>query len=195
VDSPQAPDTPQGSGDAWLAALRSSAATEEFPKSRPTGTASKAAEAASSRLAGSRPIAFVAAAVVAVLGGLLWAGVVIETRYDIGILAWLVGVAAGRTLALVANGRVGTVDRVVAGLLAAGGIIVGKYVIFVHDVKVSLGRIVVGAGDRVGYLDSRSTSVFVHHFGEIVRPIYILWVGLAFLTAARAAGRADSGTR
>lgn len=189
MDSSQAPENPQASGDAWLAALRSSAATEEFPKSRPVGTASKAAGAAGSRLAGSRPIAFLAAAAVAVVGGLLWAGVVIETRYDLGIIAWLVGVAAGRTLALVLNGRVGTVDRVVVGLLAAGGIVVGKYVIFVHDVKVDLGRLLVGAGDRVGYLDSKSMSVFLHHFGDIVRPIYILWVGLAFITAARAAGR------
>lgn len=189
MDSSQAPENPQASGEAWLAALRSSAATEEFPKSRPAGTATRSAGAAGSRLAGSRPVAFLAAALVALLGGLLWAGVVIETRYDIGILAWLVGVAAGRTLALAANGRIGTVDRVVVGLLAAGGIIVGKYVIFVHDVKVDLSRLVVGAGDRVGYLDSRSLSVFVHHFGDIVRPIYILWVGLAFITAARAAGR------
>jgi len=188
VESSQIPDNPPASGEAWLAALRSSAASAELPKSRSTGAVSKAG-IAGSRAAGSRPIAFVAAALVAVLGGLLWAGVVIATRYDIGILAWLVGVAAGRMIALVMRGRVGTVDRVVAGLLAAGGIIVGKYVIFVHDVKVSLGRLAVGAGDRVGYLDSRSTSVFVHHFTEIVRPIYILWVGLAFLTAARAAGR------
>jgi hypothetical protein len=188
VDSSQAPENPQASGEAWLAALRNSAATEELPKSRPAGTAAKPG-AAGTVLAGSRPVAFVAAALVAVLGGLLWAGVVIETRYDIGILAWLVGVAAGRTLAQLAKGRVGTVDRVVVGLLAAAGIIVGKYVIFVHDVKVSLGRLIVGAGDGVGYLDSRSMSVFVHHFSEVVRPIYILWVGLAFITAARAAGR------
>jgi hypothetical protein len=189
VDSSQAPENPQASGEAWLATLRSSAATEEFPTSRPAGAASKAAGTARVRLAGSRPVAFLAAAAVAVVGGLLWAGVVIETRYDLGIVAWLVGVAAGRTLALVAKGRVGTADRVVVGLLAAGGIIVGKYVIFVHDLKVDLNRLLVGAGDRVGYLDSDAMSVFVHHFGDVVRPIYFLWVGLAFITAARAAGR------
>ena len=32
-------------------------------------------------------------------------------------------------------------------------------------------------------------SVFVHRFGDVMRPIYFLWVGLAFITAARAAGR------
>ncbi|HEX6789480.1 MAG TPA: hypothetical protein VF091_09585 [Gaiellaceae bacterium] len=189
MDSSQAPENPQASGDAWLAALRGSAATEEFPKTRPAGSASKMSGIAGDRPAGNRPLAFVAAAGAAAVGGLLWAGVVIETRYDIGILAWLVGIAAGRTLALVANGRVGTLDRVAAGLLAAGGIIVGKYVIFVHDVKVELNRLLVGAGDRVGYLDSHAMSVFVHRFGDIVKPIYILWVGLAFITAARAAGR------
>ena len=39
---------------------------------------------------GSRIGALAAALLAAIGGGLLWAGVVIVTRYDIGILAWLV---------------------------------------------------------------------------------------------------------
>jgi hypothetical protein len=31
-------------------------------------------------------------------------------------------------------------------------------------------------------------SVFVHNFGSIVRPVYALWVGLAFFAAVRTAG-------
>jgi hypothetical protein len=139
---------------------------------------------------GSRLAALLAGAGVALAGGLVWAGVVIATHFDIGILAWLVGAATATVVVRVAGGPVGTAERVVSGLLAAGGIMVGKYVIFVHAVKTSLGALLASAHLSVGYLDTRQMSLFVHHFGEIVRPVYALWVGLAFLAAVRVAGGA-----
>jgi hypothetical protein len=30
-------------------------------------------------------------------------------------------------------------------------------------------------------------GIFIHHFGSIVRPIYILWIALAFAAALRTA--------
>jgi hypothetical protein len=32
-------------------------------------------------------------------------------------------------------------------------------------------------------------SIFVHNLSTVVKPIYILWVGLAFFAAVRAAAR------
>ena len=168
--------------DAWAEALRqSSVAYDELPTQR----ASLALEGVPARL-----VALAAGAAVAVVGGLAWAGVVVVTHWDVGILAWLVGVAVGRTVFGLAGGAVGVGERVVAGLLAAAGIIVGKYVIFVHAVKASFGAILAAGGVQVGYLDSRQMSIFVHHFGKIVHPIYALWVGFAFLAAVRTAGGA-----
>ena len=46
-------------------------------------------------------------------GGLVWAGVVIVTRYDIGILAWLVGAATGYAVHRLGGGTVTTADRAV----------------------------------------------------------------------------------
>jgi hypothetical protein len=168
--------------------LRQSVGTvayDDVPTHRTNPTLSAFSGAFSGRL-----VALVAGAVVAVLGGLAWAGVVVLVHWDIGILAWLVGAAVGRTMFGLAGGPVGVGERVAAGLFAAAGIVVGKYVIFVHAVKVTLGAALAEQGVHVGYLDSHAMSVFLHDFGKIVQPMYALWVGLAFLAAARVAGGA-----
>jgi hypothetical protein len=132
-------------------------------------------------------LALLAGAGVALIGGLVWAGVVIATKFDIGILAWLVGGATGLVIVRVTGGPIGTAGRAMAGLLAAAGILVGKYVIFVHAVKHVLGAQLAAQGLSVGYLDTRQMSIFVHNFGNIVRPVYILWIALAFFAAFRTA--------
>jgi hypothetical protein len=138
--------------------------------------------------AGLLPVALLAGAGAALIGGLVWAVVVVTTRYDIGFLAWFVGAATGMAIVRVAGGPVSTPVRALAGVFAAGGILVGKYVIFVHAVKDALDAELAGQGRAVGYLNTHAMSVFVHNFGSIVRPVYALWVGLAFFAAVRTAG-------
>jgi hypothetical protein len=137
---------------------------------------------------GSRVGALSAAVLVALGGGLVWAGVVIVTKYDIGILAWLVGAATGYAVHRLGGGTVTVADRAIAAGLAAGGILLGKYVIFVHELKDALRTIFHTNAAAVGYFDTRELSFFVHHFGEVVRWTYILWIGLAMLAAFRVSG-------
>jgi len=137
---------------------------------------------------GLLPVALLAGAGAALIGGVVWAGVVITTHYDIGFLAWFVGAATGLAIARVAGGPVSPPVRALAGVFAAGGIVVGKYVIFVHTVKAILDAELAGQGRAVGYLNTHAMSVFVHNFGSIVRPVYALWVALAFFAAVRTAG-------
>jgi hypothetical protein len=137
---------------------------------------------------GLLPVALLAGAGAALIGGLVWAGVVITTHYDIGFLAWFVGAGTGLAIIRVAGGPVSPAVRALAGVFAAGGIVVGKYVIFVHALKNALDALLAGQGRSVGYLDTHAMSVFVHNFGSIVRPVYALWVGLAFFAAVRTAG-------
>jgi hypothetical protein len=139
---------------------------------------------------GSLPVALLAGAVVALVGGLAWAGVVIGTNYDIGILAWLIGAATGFAIAAVAGGPVDTGSRVAAGSFAAAGIMVGKYVIFVHQLREALSNFasLTTGGVSIGYFDGRVRHLFFSDFSSIVKPIYILWVGLAFFAAYRVAG-------
>jgi len=134
------------------------------------------------------PVALLAGAGVALLGGLVWAGVVFATHLDIGFLAWFVGAATGLAIVRVAGAPVGPAARALAGALAAGGIMVGKYVIFVHEVKDAFGAELAAQGRSIGYLDTAQMSIFVHNLGTIVRPVYALWVGLAFFAAVRTAG-------
>jgi hypothetical protein len=136
-----------------------------------------------------------AGAVVALIGGLLWAGVVIETRFDIGFLAWFVGVATSLAVIRIAGGLALRPLGIVAGLLAAGGIVVGKYVVFVHDVRAAAGGFLTRHGVPIGYLDTYQISFFVHHFSTIVRPIYYLWLLLALAAAVRTAERKKTVTQ
>ena len=87
---------------------------------------------------GSRVGALAAAVLAALGGGLVWAGVVIVTKYDIGILAWLVGAATGYAVHRLGGSTVTVADRAIAAVLAACGILLGKYVIFVHELKDAL---------------------------------------------------------
>jgi hypothetical protein len=130
-------------------------------------------------------LAFLAGAVVSLLGALLWAVVVIATGYNIGFLAVLVGAATGLTIVWVARGPVGVFERVLASLFAAGTIVVGYYVIGVHDIKDHLDKLASHGGDTVGYLDTDMMSAFVHHFGDFVQPIDWLWIAIAGFAAFR----------
>jgi hypothetical protein len=137
---------------------------------------------------GSRVGALAAAALAALGGGLVWAGVVIVTKYDIGILAWLVGAATGYAVHRLGGSLVTVADRAIACVLAACGILLGKYVIFVHELKDALRTVFHTSPAAVGYFDTRELHFFVHHFTEVVRWSYILWIGLAMLAAFRVSG-------
>jgi hypothetical protein len=137
---------------------------------------------------GSLRSALLAGAAVALVGGLLWAGVVIATRWDIGIVAWVVGAATGATVMRVFGGPVPGEARVAAGLMAAAAILVGKYVIFVHDLKKAVNGLFGASGlpaPSVHYLDTRQMGIFIHHFSSIVKPVYGLWLLCAFVAAMR----------
>jgi hypothetical protein len=137
---------------------------------------------------GSLGPALLAGAAVALVGGLLWAGVVIATRWDIGIVAWVVGAATGATVMRVFGGPLPGEARVAAGLMAAAAILVGKYVIFVHELKKAVNGLFGASGlpaPSVHYLDTRQMGIFIHHFGSIVKPVYGLWLLCAFVAAVR----------
>jgi hypothetical protein len=68
------------------------------PPEKPPLLVSSPSVVAPKRAQGSMGMALVAGAGVALAGGLVWAGVVIATRYDVGFLAWFVGAATGTTV-------------------------------------------------------------------------------------------------
>lgn len=138
------------------------------------------------------PVALAVGAVVAFLGGLIWAWAVILSHYDIGILAWLIGAATGFAVVGVAGGPVDASAQALSGLFAATGIMIGKYVIFVHQLRKAFHDFLSVTGitgaPRIGYLDGNTRHLFFSNFSSAVKPIYILWVALAFFAAYRMAG-------
>lgn len=172
------------------------ALVESPAEKRPLLVASAPRPVAHRRAEGPLGLALAAGAAVAFAGGLLWAGVVISTGYDVGFLAWFVGMATGATVFRLYGASVRGLPRAIAGLLAVGAIVAGKYVIFVHEVKKTLGSALAQDGISVGYLDSRQLGIFIHNFGTIVRPIYYLWMLIALVGALMAAeGRKAFGRR
>jgi len=169
------------------------AARQATLASSPTGTQPLLATSASGRDARGAAggaivlVGLLAGAGVAFAGGLAWAAVVLATHYDIGFLAWFVGAATGLTVLWISRGPVGGLACVAAGLLAGAGLLLGKYVIFIHQVKQVLGTELAQHGISVGYLNTRMLSVFFHHFNTFVRPVYGLWFIAAFLAGFIAA--------
>jgi hypothetical protein len=139
-------------------------------------------------VSGSRAGALSAAVLAALGGGLLWAGAVIVTRYDIGILAAVVGAATGYAIHRLGGSTVTVADRAIGCALAAAGILLGKYVIFVHDVKVAYRNEFHESPVGVGYFETREMHFFVHHFTDVVRPGYILWIAFAMYASFRVSG-------
>ena len=172
---PGTADGPQSDQDAWrrqyepkppLLTSPASAASTEPPKARPLW------------------LAFLAAAAVALVGGLLWAGITIATGYNLGFLALVIGAVTGLTAQRVAGAGIGGFERGLSGLFAAGAIIVGDYVIFVHELRVFLAPHRI----QVGYLATHQMSYFVNHIGTIVHGFDWFWIVLAAYAAFRTAG-------
>jgi hypothetical protein len=138
----------------------------------------------------TRPLwlAFLASAVVALLGGLLWAGISIATGYNLGFLALIIGAFTGLTARRVAGTEIGGFERGLSGLFAAGAIIVGNYVIFVHSVKDALAKLHAPPGVSAGYFNGAEISEFTHHFGTYVHGFDWFWIALAAYAAIRTSG-------
>jgi hypothetical protein len=141
------------------------------------------ASAAPSKPVTTRPLwlAFLASAVVALLSGLLWAGIAIATGYNLGILAIAIGAVTGLTAQWVAGTGIGGFEKGLAGLFAAGAIVVGDYVIFVHEVRSTFGT-------GYGYLQTHQMSVFINNFGTIVHGFDYFWIAIAAYAAIRTSG-------
>ncbi|QQE12373.1 zinc ribbon domain-containing protein [Planctomycetota bacterium] len=81
------------------------------------------------RAAGSLAIALVVGGIIAVIGGSIWAGITIVTNYEIGYVAWGIGLLVGLAVATAAGTQSFAVGTYAAGL-AALGLLIGKLMIF-----------------------------------------------------------------
>jgi signal peptidase I len=120
---------------------------------------------------GSGLSAFVIALLVGLAGAAVWGLVVKSTEYEIGALAWGIGLATGAAAGLA--GRRKTADVQLAAVAAAAiAVLVGKYLTFALVVQEQ-------SGDTIGVFSSEMRSLFRDNLGTIFGLYDLLWIALA----------------
>jgi len=120
---------------------------------------------------GSALAAFVAALLAALAGAAVWALVVKTTEYEIGALAWGIGLASGAAAVAVARRRTPGV-QVAAVAAAAIGILVGKYLTFALVVQEQ-------SGAPIGLFSTEMRSLFRDNLDTVFALYDLLWIALA----------------
>jgi hypothetical protein len=125
-----------------------------------------------------------AGALAALVGGLLWALIVAITEYEIGYLAWGIGLLSGFAVMFAARGRKGLPLQVIAVVSSIAGIVIGKYGTFFYWVRESV-REEYGAeaAADISVFSAYTIQVFLQEIGSMVNGFDALWVFLAVATA------------
>lgn len=120
----------------------------------------------------------------ALLGGGIWAAIVILTDYEVGFVAWGIGALCGFAVVLVSGGHKGVPLQTVAVLSSVIGILAGKYFAFSYMLQQFVER-EYGADAAAGVtlLSQQTLAAFTESIGDMLGGYDILWVVLAVATA------------
>ncbi|UCC83717.1 MAG: hypothetical protein JSW46_01940 [Gemmatimonadota bacterium] len=134
--------------------------------------------------AGSLLPAMIGGGLAAVAGGLIWGLIAVTTGYEIGWIAWGVGVLAGTGVVMFAGGRKGLPLQLIAVTSAVLGVLIGKYFTFYSALKEyaaeEFGAEVVA---QMSMLSPGVAQIFVESMGAMMSGFDALWVILAVGTA------------
>ena len=121
----------------------------------------------------------------AVIGGAIWAGIVIWTDREIGYIALGVGALCGLGVVLFTGGKKGFPLQVIAAVTSVLGILIGKYGFFHHYFQQALLQEENGAevAAEYGLFSSNMMQAFAESLPEMMGGYDLLWVGLAVFTA------------
>jgi hypothetical protein len=136
--------------------------------------------------AGTVVPALLGGGLAAVLGGSVWELIVIFTGYEIGFVAWGIGLATGFGVVLFSKGQRGVPLQVIAVLTSIFGIVIGKYLTFFHFLQKTVeGKFGAEAASNVDIFSEKVAQLFIQNVGSMLSPYDILWVILAVITAWR----------
>jgi hypothetical protein len=121
----------------------------------------------------------------AVIGGAVWAGIAIASEYELGILAWGIGLICGLGVIMFASGKKGMPLQIVAVVTSALGIVIGKYGTFYYYFQDGLLQAENGAAlaAEYGLLSLNMFLTFVANLPAMAGIYDLLWIGLAMYTA------------
>lgn len=133
---------------------------------------------------GGNPLsATIAGLGAAAVGASVWAAIAYYADYELGFVAWGIGVAVGFAIARIA-GASGMPAQAIAVICALLGIAGGKYAAFYAFIKDEINA--EYSGDEAGEILSELTmfsmetmQLFASSFSEMVSPFDALWVILA----------------
>ena len=130
--------------------------------------------------------AVLAGLLVAVVGGAVWALIVVKSGYEIGFAAVGIGILAGYAVVFATRGRRGVPLQVTAALASGLGVALGKYFTYVWEVKNAV-REAFGAeaADRVSVFDSQAVRFFFEDADQIFSFYDALWFAFAVYAAWR----------
>ena len=125
--------------------------------------------------------AALAGLVAAIVGAVIWGLIVRWTDYEVGFVAWGIGFIVGTAVVLGAQGARGVPLQVIAVVLAAVGVVLGKYLAFVWIGQDELGKV----GLELPVFSKDTVDLFWDAKSDIWSGWDLLWAGLAVVTAFR----------
>ncbi|MBU9713182.1 hypothetical protein [Evansella tamaricis] len=120
----------------------------------------------------------------AIAGGIIWGLIVIFTEYELGIVAWGIGLLSGYGVALLSKGKKGVPLQVTAVVSSILGILIGKYIGY-HYYLTSFFSEEFGA-EFAAQFSIFSLGIIQSFFMDLtlmVNAFDLLWVVLAVFTA------------
>jgi uncharacterized Zn finger protein (UPF0148 family) len=130
--------------------------------------------------------ALLGAGLAAIVGGVLWGLIVIFSNYEMGIMAWGMGVLAGYAVVKFSKGKKGVPFQIIAVLSSLMGILIGKYISFYHFLNQAIAEQAAGNPPAdISIFSAKVMKIFIAEFSSIVSGYDLLWVILAVITAWR----------
>ena len=124
--------------------------------------------------------------IAAIIGGVIWGVIVDITDYEIGLVAWGIGLLCGFAVLTASQGSKGSLFQIIAVLFSILGIFIGKYysfyAIFKDVIEEGFGAAVAA---EVSLFDPEIFQIFLEGLGELVGAYDLLWIGFAVYTSWR----------
>lgn len=123
--------------------------------------------------------------IAAIVSGVVWAAIAIWTGYEIGYVAWGVGLLCGMGVVMLSQGQRGLPLQIVAVAASVLGIVIGKYGVYQHFLQESLVGVENGAAvaAEFGLFSAGMIQLFMADLPEMTGLYDYLWFGLAVYSA------------
>lgn len=130
------------------------------------------------------PLALIGAILAALAGGAAWAMIMVYSGYELGFVAWGLGLLSGTAVVYSTRGKKGTPLQIMAVISAVFGILLGKYFALYYYMNEAISA-EYGA-EAAGEISIVSTTMFFE-FVDLAPVLFggydLLWAGFAILTA------------